>query len=152
MSKKIDDKGLLSREEASVKVQLMELEELKSLDTEAESSGDGSWAQRAGQKDGQTNCKLGKKRPSRRSLEGQRVEVTDQREDHMGKDEKARLGPGRASQTGKETENKQVRKEQWLGTFHSGREMPITDLRRLQSPKKNGCLGYLSLLVLLHLA
>ena len=83
---------------------------------------------------------------------GQRVEVTDQREDHMGKDEKARLGPGRASQTGKETENKQVRKEQWLGTFHSGREMPITDLRRLQSPKKNGCLGYLSLLVLLHLA
>ena len=42
---------------------------------------------------------------------GQRVEVTDQREDHMGKDEKARLGPGRASQTGKETENKQVRKE-----------------------------------------
>lgn len=111
MSKKIDDKGLLSREEASVKVQLMELEELKSLDTEAESSGDGSWAQRAGQKDGQTNCKLGKKRPSRRSLEGQRVEVTDQREDHMGKDEKARLGPGRASQTGKETENKQVRKE-----------------------------------------
>ena len=69
MSKKIDDKGNLSREEASVKVQLMELEELKSLDTEAESSGDGSWAQRAGQKDGQTNCKLGKKRPSRRSLE-----------------------------------------------------------------------------------
>lgn len=89
----------------------MELKELKTLDTEAESSGDGSLAQGAEQKDGWTNCKLGKKRPSRRSLEGQRVDVTDQREDHMGKDEKARLSPGWASQTGKETENKQDRKE-----------------------------------------
>ena len=63
----------------------MELEELKSLDRETKSSGDGSRAQRAEQREGQTDCESGKKRPSRRSLEGQRVGVTDQREDRMGK-------------------------------------------------------------------
>lgn len=81
----------------------MELEELKSLDRETKSSGDGSRAQRAEQRVGRTDCKSGKKRPFRRSLEGQRVSVTDQREDRMGKAEKARLNPGQASQAGKET-------------------------------------------------
>lgn len=88
----------------------MELEELKSLDRETKSSGDGSRAQRAEQREGQTDCESGKKRPSRRSLEGQRVGVTDQREDRMGKAKKARLSPGQASQAGKETKKKQDRR------------------------------------------
>lgn len=88
----------------------MELEELKSLDRETKSSGDGSRAQRAEQRDGRTDCKSGEKRPFRRSPEGQRVGVTDQREDRMGKAEKARLSPGQASQAGKETKKKEDRK------------------------------------------
>lgn len=109
----------------------MELEELKSLNAEMKSPAHGSRAQRAEQKDRQINCKLGKRRLSRRTQGARGWTLLTREKSHMGRMKRPKQVYW-ASLRGQE------------GDMKHGRKMPTTDARSTQSPKKNEHIGYLS--------
>ena len=63
----------------------MEPEELKSLNAETKSPTDGSRAQKAELKDRQVNCKLGKRRLSRRTQGARGWTLLTREKSHMGR-------------------------------------------------------------------